>query len=44
MSVPDRRVSYAPHNWPNSYVCMTVECSDIKIHRRELARIVYSKQ
>ena len=29
MSVPDRRVSYAPHDWPNSYVCVTVECSDM---------------
>ena len=25
VSVPDRRVSYAPHDWPNSYVCVTVE-------------------
>ena len=29
MSIPDRRVSYAPHDWPNSYVCMTVELSDM---------------
>ena len=29
MSVSDRRVSYAPHNWPNSYVCVTVERSDM---------------
>ena len=27
-SFSDRRVSYAPHDWPNSYVCMTVERSD----------------
>ena len=24
MSISDRRVSYAPHDWPNSYVCVTV--------------------
>ena len=24
MSVSDRRVSYAPHDWSNSYVCVTV--------------------
>ena len=24
MSVSDRRVSYAPHDWPHSYVCVTV--------------------
>ena len=44
MSVSDRRVSYEPHDWPNFYVCVTVGRSDmsIKIHRRELARIVYS--
>ena len=29
MSVPDRRVSYAPYDWPNSYVCVTVERSDM---------------
>ena len=29
MSVTDRRVSYAPHDWPNSYVCVTVEGSDM---------------
>ena len=33
MSVFDRRVfsqvSYAPHDWPNSYVCMTVGRSDM---------------
>ena len=29
MSVSDRRVSYAPHDWPNSYVCVTVERSDM---------------
>ena len=29
MSVPDRRVSYAPHDWPNSYVCVMVERSDM---------------
>ena len=29
MSVPDRRVSYVPHDWPNSYMCVTVEGSDM---------------
>ena len=29
MSVPDRRVSYVPHDWPNSYVYVTVEHSDL---------------
>ena len=33
MSVFDRRVfsqvSYAPHDWPNPYVCMTVGRSDM---------------
>ena len=29
MSVSDRRVSYAPHDWPNSYVCVTVGRSDM---------------
>ena len=29
MSVSDRRVSYAPHGWSNSYVCVTVERSDM---------------
>ena len=29
MSVPDRRVSYAPHDWPNSYVYVMVEHSDM---------------
>ena len=23
------RVSYPPHDWPNSYVCVTVERSDM---------------
>ena len=41
MSVSDRRVSHKPHDWPNSYVCVTVERSDMS---KELARIVYSKQ
>ena len=29
MSISDRQVSYAPHDWPNSYVCVTVGCSDV---------------
>ena len=29
MSISDRRVSYAPHDWPNSYVCVTVGRSDV---------------
>ena len=29
MSVSDRRVAYAPHDWPNSYVYVTVERSDV---------------
>ena len=33
MSLPDRRVlllvSYAPHDWPNSYMCVMVERSDL---------------
>ena len=29
MSISDRRVSYVPHDWPNSYVCVTVERSDV---------------
>ena len=28
-SVSDRRVAYAPHDWPNSYVSVTVERSDV---------------
>ena len=28
-SVSDRRVAYAPHDWLNSYVCVTVERSDV---------------
>ena len=44
VSVSDRRVSYEPHDWPNFYACVTVGRSDIvKIHRRELVRIIYSK-
>ena len=32
MSVPERRflrVSYVPHDWPNSYVCMMAGRSDL---------------
>ena len=32
MSVPERRflwVSYVPHDWPNSYVCMMAGPSDL---------------
>ena len=29
MTVSDRRVSYASHDWRNSYVCMTVGRSDM---------------
>ena len=29
MTVSDRRVSYASHDWHNSYVCMTVARSDM---------------
>ena len=29
MSISDRRVSYAPHDWPNSYVCATDGRSDM---------------
>ena len=29
MSVSDRRVSYAPHDWPHSYVCVTVGRRDM---------------
>ena len=29
MSVSDRWVSYAPHDWPNFYVCVTVGCRDM---------------
>ena len=29
MSVSDRRVSYAPQDWSNSYVCVTVGRSDM---------------
>ena len=29
MKVSDRPVSYAPHDWPNSYVCVTVGRSDM---------------
>ena len=25
----DRWASYAPHNWPDPYVCMKVGCSDM---------------
>ena len=35
MSVSDRRVSHEPHDWPNSYVCVTVERSDMS---REVAK------
>ena len=28
-SVSDRRVAYAPHDCPNSYVSVTVERSDV---------------
>ena len=29
MTVSDRQVSYPPHDWPNSYVCVTVGRSDM---------------
>ena len=29
MSVSDRRASYASHDWPSYYVCVTVGRSDI---------------
>ena len=29
MSTSDRRVSYVPHDWPNSYVCVTVGRGDV---------------
>ena len=29
MSVSDRRVSYAPHDWPHTYVCVTIGHSDM---------------
>ena len=29
MSISDRRVSYVPHDSPNSYVCVTVGRSDV---------------
>ena len=29
VSVSDRRVARAPHDWPNSYVCVTVGRSDM---------------
>ena len=35
VSVSDRRVSHEPHDWPNSYVCVTVERSDMS---REVAK------
>ena len=36
MSVSDRRVSYAPHDWPNSYVCETVKCRHVENWERAL--------
>ena len=46
LSVCDRRVSYAPDNWPNCYVCVMIGCSEMSKFTvwRELARSVYSKQ
>ena len=29
VSVSDRRVSYTPQDWPNSYVSVMVGCSDM---------------
>ena len=29
VNVCDRRVSYSPHDWPNSYVCVTVGRSEM---------------
>ena len=45
MSVCDRRVSFVPHDWPNSYVGMTVGCNDVsKFSEGSWQGSFYSKQ